>query len=232
MTNRTADISQRKAAMVAGFGLLIMTITYIFADFFLLRRLIVSGDATETAINIMAAEGLFRLAICSFIFVIILDVLVAWAFYVLLRPVNRSLSLLMAWFRLVYAAIFAFSLVFLVIVLLLLSGADYLTVFGTDQLQAQVMLSINAFRDGWAIGLIFFGFHLAFLGYLVFKSDYIPKILGALLIVAGLSYLIDYFGKFLFLNFDSAISLVMGWGELLFMFWLLLKGGKIPEMKS
>ncbi|NPE29485.1 DUF4386 domain-containing protein [Methanococcoides sp. SA1] len=232
MANRITDISQRKASIVAGFGLLAMTIAFIFADIFALQSLIVPGDATETANNIMANEGLFRMAICGFMIVIILDVLVAWALYVLLKPVNKSLSLLMAWFRLVYATILTFSLVFLVIVLLLLSDADYLTVFGTDQLHAQVMLFLNAFRDGWAIGLVFFGLHLALLGYLVFKSDYIPRILGVLLIVTGLSYLIDNFGKFLFPNFDVAISVVLGWGELVFMFWLLWKGGKIPEMKS
>ncbi len=140
--------------------------------------------------------------------------------------------MLTAWFRLVYTAVFGMALLNLVTVLHLLSGADYLTVFETDQLHAQVMLFLNAFSDGWAIGLVFFGLHLALLGYLVFKSDYIPGILGVLLMVAGLSYLIDYFGKFLFPSFDAAISQVAGWGELLFMFWLLLKGGKIPEMKS
>ncbi|MDD3043273.1 MAG: DUF4386 domain-containing protein [Methanosarcinaceae archaeon] len=230
MKNRIADISQRKAAMVAGFGLLLMTVFALFADFFVLPGLIVPGDATETANNIMAAEGLFRMAICSFLIVIILDVLVAWAFYVLLKPVNKSLSLLMAWFRLVYAVILAFSLVFLVIVLLLLSGADYLTVFETDQLHAQVMLSLNVFSDGWAIGLVFFGLHLALLGYLVFKSDYIPGILGVLLVVAGLSYLIDNFAILLLPDYDATIYLVTGWGELLFVFWLLFKGGKIPDM--
>ncbi len=232
MTNRTADISQRKAAIVAGFGLLLMTIFAIFTEYFVRPSLIVPGDATETATNIMADELLFRTGICSYLIILILDVVVAWALYVLLKPVNRSLSLLTAWFRLVYTTIFGMALLNLAIVLQLLSGADYLTVFETDQLQAQVMLSLNAFRDGWAIGLVFFGLHLALLGYLVFRSDYIPGILGVLLIVAGLSYLIDYFGKFLFPDFDAAISQVAGWGELLFMLWLLLKGAKIPEMKS
>ena len=221
MTNPTADISLREAAIVAGFGLLIMTIVYMFADLFALQTLIVPVDAAETAHNILADEGLFRMAICGFIVVIILDVVVAWALYVLLKPVNKSLSLLMAWFRLVYATVFSFSLVFPVIVLLLLSGADYLTVFETDQLHAQVTLFLNAFRDGWAIGLVFFGLHLALLGYLVFKSGYIPRILGILLIVAGLSYLIDYFGEFLFPTFNVGISQIAGWGELLFMVWLL-----------
>jgi len=218
--------------MVAGSGLLIMTVVYILTDFYALQTLIVPLDATETADNILAGEGLFRMAVYGLIIVIILDVLVAWALYVLLRPVNRSLSLLMAWFRLVYATVLSFSLVFLVIVLLILSGDDYLTVSGTDQLHALVMLSLNAFRDGWALGLVFFGLHLTLLGYLVLRSDYIPGILGLLLIVAGLSYLIDYSGRFLFPRFDPGISLVLGWGELIFMFWLLLKGHKISEMKN
>ena len=228
MTNHTIDISQRKVAIVAGLGLLIMTIFYVFADFFVFQNLIVPGDATTTANNIVASEMLFRTGICSFLIVLICDVVVAWALYIFLKPVNKSLSLLTAWLRLVYAAMLGIALLNLVIVLILLSGANYLAVFETDQLHAQVLLFLNAFNDVWAIGLIVFGFHLFILGYLVFKSDYIPRILGVLLIVAGLGYLIDYFGKLLFPNFDAAISLVVGWGELLFMFWLLLKGGKRP----
>ena len=91
--------------------------------------------------------------------------------------------------------------------MILLSGANYLAVFEADQLHAQVLLFLNAFYDVWAIGLIVFGFHIFILGYLVFKSNYIPRVLGVLLIVAGLSYLIDYFGKFLFPNFIYAILL-------------------------
>lgn len=230
MTNRIADISLRKAALVAGWGLLIMTIFAVFAIYFVFQNLIVPGDATTTANNIMASEMLFRIGICSILIVLICDVVVAWALYVLLKQVSKSLSLLTAWLRLVYAAMLGIGLLNLVIVLILLSGANYLAVFETDQLHAQVLLFLNAFNDVWALGLIVFGFHLVTLGYLVFKSNYIPKVLGVLLILAGFSYLIDYFGKFLFPNFDVPISMVLGWGELIFMFWLLFKGGKIPEM--
>jgi len=232
MTNRNADISLRKAAIVAGFGLLIMSILAAFANFYVLPSLIVPGDAATTANNIMANELLFRIGICSFTIVIVLDVVVAWALYVLLKPVNKSLSLLAAWFRLVYATIFGIALANLFNVLRLLSDADYLTVFEIDQLYAQVMLSLNAFSDGWQIGYVFFGLHLFVLGYLVFKSGYIPKILGVLLIIAGLGYLIDSYAIFLLPNYEATIGYVTFIGEVLFMLWLLIKGAKIPEMKS
>ena len=226
MTNCTNDISVDTSAIVAGYGLLIMTIFYISSDFFIFQSIIVPGDATRTANNIIAKGMLFRIGICSFLIVIVCDVVVAWALYVFLKPVTRSLSLLAAWFRLVYSTIFAIALINYFNILQLLSGSDYLTAFEPTHLHAQVMLSINAFSDGWAIGFVFFGLHLTLLGYLVFRSGYIPRIFGILLILAGFSYLIDYFGKFLFPDYDLNIATFTGWGELLFMFWLLFKGGK------
>ncbi len=227
MTSRTADTSIRKAAIVAGFGLLIMTIFAVFADSFVFQKLIVPEDATTTANNIMANEMQFRIGICSFLIVIICDVLVAWALYVFLRPVNKSLSLLAGWFRLVYSTIFAVALVNYLSIFQLLSGADYLAVFNIDQLHARVMLHLNTFSYGWAIGYVFFGFHLALLGYLVFKSNYIPRVLGLLLIVAGLGWLIDSFTIFLLPNYDADIGMFTGIFEALFMLWLLFKGVKV-----
>ena len=239
MTASIADISLRKAAIVAGLGLLIMILPAIFMNFFVLESLIVPGDAAETANNIMANELQFRIGICSFIIVIILDVLVAWALYVFLKPVNKSLSLLAAWFRLLYTAVFGFALLYLITVLRLLSDADYLTVFGTDQLHAQVMLSLNAFSDGWAIGYVcFFSLHLFVLGYLVYKSGYIPRILGVLLIIGGFGYLIDTFALLLLPNYEAyeaiftLLIIPTALGEVLLALWLLIKGVKIPEMKN
>ena len=226
MTNSIADSSLRKAAIVAGLGLLVMSIFAIFAQFSVIQGLIVPGDAAATSNNIMANEMLFRLGIVSFMIVIICDVIVAWGLYVLLKPVNKNLSLLTAWFRLAYAAIFAVALANLFYALQLLSGADYLAAFEPNQLQAQVMLSLDAFHAGWTIGLVIFGLHLALLGYLAFKSGYIPKILGILLIIAGFGYFINSFIFFLVPNYEAIISLFTFIGELLFMFWLLWKGVK------
>jgi hypothetical protein len=232
MTNRIADISLRQAAIVAGVGLLIMAILAPFAEFFVRLSLIVPGDAAATAKNIMADESLFRIAICVYLIVAILDVVVAWALYVFLKPVNKSLSLLAAWFRVVYAAILAMVLLNLVTALHLLSGADYLSVFETDQLHAQAMLFLNAFDYGWSIGLAIFGLHLLVLGYVVFRSGYVPKLLGILLMIAGLGYLIDSFGKLLSTNYNANIAMFTFIGEVLLIFWLFIKGARIPDQSK
>lgn len=232
MAKSILEISQRKAALIAGLGLLLMTIVFLLADSLIFQKLIIAGDAKATANNIITNEFLFRAGICSYVIVIILDILVAWILYVFLKPVNKNLSLLSGWFRLAYSIIFAMALANYLNVLQLLSSADYLAVFEIGQLHARVMFSLNAFSEGWALGLIFFGFHLSILGYVAFKSDYIPKFFGIILLIGGVSYVIDYSAKILFSNFDVIFSLVFGWGELLYMFWLLYKGIRKPELKD
>jgi len=224
--SRSTDVSLRTAAIVAGLGLLAMAILAGFANFSVFQNLVVPGDAKTTAENILASAGSFRMGLFFFLVVAILDVVVAWALYILLKPVNNDLSLLAAWFRIVYAAIFAIALTNLFNVLQLLTGADYLKVFEVNQLYAQVMLSLSAFRSGWDIGLVIFGLHLLVLGYLAFKSGYIPRWLGILLIVAGLGYVADSFGKFLLPNYNLTIAAFTFVGEVLLTFWLLWKGIK------
>jgi hypothetical protein len=223
-TARSTDVSLRTAALVAGLGLLVMAILAAFANFYVLPNLVVPGDAKGTADNIMASGGLFRIGICSFLVAAVLDVVVAWALYVLLKPVNRSLSLLAAWFRVVYAAIFAMAISNLISALLLLNGSAYLNAIETDQLQAQAMFFLSAFDYGWEIGYAFFGLHLVILSYLVFRSGYMPRWLGLLLTLAGLGYLVDTFGKLLLPNYTLTIAQFTFVGELLLLIWLLWKG--------
>jgi hypothetical protein len=237
MTHHVADMSLRKAAIIAGFGYLIIFVTGIFANFFVIESLVVPGDAAATAVNITASEGLFRTGIFSFFIMVLFDVVVAWALYLLLKPVNRELSLFTAWFRLLNAAIFGIALGHLFNILQILRDAAYLAAFKSGQLQAQVMLSLEAFNNTWLIGLVFFGIHLLLLGYLIFKSGYIPKTLGVLLIIAALGYLIDSFASFLLPNYSEyetifmLIVVVPGVvGELSFTLWLLFRGAKIPQI--
>lgn len=234
MTKPIADISLRQAAIIGGVAYLIMTVVALFANFFIRSSLIVWGDAATTANNIIDSESLFRIGIASFAVMLVCDVLVAWALFVFLKPVNKSLSILTAWFRLVYTSIHGIALVGLVLALLLLTSADYSTVFETGQLNALALLFLNGHEHGWIIGEVFFGFHLFLLGYLVYRSDYIPRILGAFLIVGGLAYLTNDFANFLLANYadyEAALIMVVAVpsmiGELGLAVWLLVKGRKV-----
>lgn len=217
--NTFNDFRLSKAAVIAGASLVVMTILAIIA-FPLLQNLIVPDNALKTAENIIADQSLFRLIIGIILIIAILDAVIAWALYVLLKPVNKSVSLLMAWLRLMYATIFA------VVLNNLLTA---LNIAGNPQLQNQVLVFIDSFYSGWDLGLIIFGFHLLLLGFLVFRSGYIPRIIGILVIIASFGYLFDGFGKLFFQNYSLAIGMFTFFGEVIFGLWLLIKGGKIPD---
>lgn len=224
--SNVAEFALRKSSITAGIGLLLMSILAPIANFNALQNLIVHGDSAATFSKITGALGLFRLGICFFLIVSILDVIVAWALYYLFIPVNKSLSLLSAWFRILYAAIFAISINNLFHILQLLSGAEYLKAFEANQLSVQVMLYLEMFQSGWNTGMVVFGFHLIVLGYLVFQSKYFPKFLGVLVVVAGLGYLMDSFGKLFLPNYKMTIVMFTFAGEVLLMFWLFWRGFK------
>ena len=229
MINSTNKISLHRAALIAGLGLLIMVIAAPFSELFVYPKLIVSDNAIKTIQNIIVNKTLFISGIFGYLITFIFDIVVAWALYVLLKPVNGDLSLLTSWFRLVYAVISLVALINLVSVLRLLNNSDYLTIYQPDQLHAQVMSFLRAFRDHWNFGLLFFGIHLLLLGYLVIRSKYIPKILGILLIIAGLGYLLTNLKPYLFPDINIDFAMYTYYGELIFMLWLLIRGSRIKE---
>jgi len=224
-----ADVSLRQAAVIAGLGYLIVFI-FGFAN---IRRekLTVRGDAATTASNIRASESRFRAGTASWIVVLVADVVVAWALYVFLKPVSESLSLLTAWVRLVYVAIAAMAVVNLLSAVGLLTDADESEGFRADQRNAQAMMFLRSYDFGFNVGFVFFGLHILGLGYLIVRSDYIPTVLGVLLIVASVAYLIDSFACFLSSSYGSneAHSLVFAIpaiiSELSLTVWLLIWGG-------
>jgi len=228
--------SMNRIARLAGAGYLVIFVSGIFANFFVLEGMVVAGDAQATAANILGNTTKYRAGIFSFFVMVIFDLLLVWALYLLFKPVNKDISLLAAWLRMVNVAIFGVALYHLFNVLLVLSDADYLAVFTPAQLQAQAMLSLDAFNSTWLVGLVFFGIHLFFLGYLIIKSTYIPGIIGILLVAAGAGYLIDSFASFLLPSYDDyqnvflMIVVVPGVvGELSLTLWLLIKGVTIQE---
>ena len=226
------ETSPRRAARIAGVGYLVIFVLSIFANFVVRTSLVESGDAATTVANIRDAEGLFRLGLVSFMVVVVVDVAIAWALYIVFKSVSRELSLLTAWFRLVSTVFLGVALVFFFETLQLLSGADYLKAFDDQQLNAQVMVALDAFDDAWLIGLACFGIHLVLLGSLVMRCDVGSRILGVVLMIAGIAYVTDTLAHALLANYDDletvflvlvAVPSVIG--ELWLGLWLLLRGG-------
>lgn len=218
-------ISQRRVALTAAIGLLLMAVLAPLAHFGVLQNLFVLGDAAATVENIIASGGLFRLAIATLLVVTFLDIVVAWALYVLLKPVNETLALLVGWLRLVAPAVFAVALANLLDVAKLLGTAEPSTL-GPDQLGAQVMASIASFGNGWDMSLAIFGLHLVGLGYLLFRSIQFPRFLGVLVVVAGGGYLADTFARILVPDFEVTFSVFTFVGEALLIFWLFWRAIK------
>src|SRR5437667_5944884 len=187
MTIGTIDKSQRKAAKVVGFSYLLALPPAIFAEFYVLGRLIVYNNAVDTARNILAHERLFRLGTASNLMVFAIDIVLITALYVVLKPVSRNLALLAAFWGLVETAIFVVTLLNdLEALRLLSSGADYLRVFEPDRLQALARLSISVHGAGYGVGLVFAGLRSTLFCYLWFKSSYIPRELAVLGMFASL----------------------------------------------
>ena len=229
--NAGMGMTLRRAALVAAFAYFAPLILggAPFAEFYVFAKLIAPGDTAETVRNILANRGLFLAGVFAHLITFVADVILAWALYVLLVPVHRALSLLTAWFRLVYTVVALVGLMHLVSAFRLLDDGAYGEAFGADLLHAQVEVLIKSFRYEWSLSLVIFGIHLALLGYLVARSGYIPRIVGVLLAIAGLGYVLYYLGPYLYPDLDVGFLFVTFFGELVFMAWLLVRGWRIPE---
>jgi len=230
MTTRTAETSPLIIARVAGFLYLMVIPLGIFGALYVSSRLIVSGDTVTTANNIMASESLFRLGIVSDLLASIVMLLVVLVLYKLLKPVNKNMALLMVTFVLVAVPIAMLNKLNQFAALQLLSGADYLKVFTTEQLQALGYLFLRLHSRGSNIAFIFWGLWLFPLGYLVFKSGFLPRILGVLLMIACFGYLINSFA--IFLGYTVNVGMFAALGEVSFILWLLIKGVNVEKWEK
>ncbi|HYI45896.1 MAG TPA: DUF4386 domain-containing protein [Actinomycetota bacterium] len=219
--------SVRDAGVVAGAALLLMALVAGFGHFVAIEGLVTQGDAARTATDVMASEGLFRLGIGSLFLVVVLDVVIALALYRVFSFVSPTASMLAAGFRLVYAAVFMVAIGELAGALRLLGDQGYLTVFRSDQLQAQALLRIEAFTDIWNAGFVLFGIHLMAIGYLAYRSGFVPKLLGAVIGIAGFGYLFDSFSAALSQGEPLEISGISFVGEFLLALWLVIWGRRI-----
>ena len=227
---RREGLTLRTAALVTGFGYLLSPVSY--AEFTLYPKLVIPGNAAQTVANIGAHPGTFAAIIVCYLITFLEDIVVAWALFYLLAPVNRALSMLTAWFRLVYAAVVLVAMTNLIVVYHLVTTPSYFASFGTAPLRAQVDLLLHAFRYDWSFSLIVFSIHLMLLGYLIVRSRYIPWIIGVLLVIDGLGWAIDGLQPYLFPSADIPWLFVTFFGELIFMLWLLIFGWRLREPAS
>ena len=219
--------SIRRAGVIAGAALLVLTVLSIYAYVVVIGGLVVDGDAARTATNIAGAEGTFRIGVACFTLVALLDVVIAWALRVLFAPVSEIVSGLAAAARVAYAAVLLVATGHLVIAAQLLTGPEGRAGFTTPELQAQGLLQIDAFNAVYQAGLALFGFHLLLLGYLVIRSSYVPTWVGVLLVPAGGGYIIDSLSSILLRDYSVSVAAVTFVGEALLMLWLLARGRRI-----
>ena len=228
-SQREQTVSTRTLARITGLLYLLVFVTAGFSEGYVRATLIVPGDATATAANIVASESLFRLGIVSDLIAFSADAVVAVLLYVLLRPASRTLALVAAALRLVaHPAIASLNLLTHVVALQLLSGAAYLTVFEPAQRDALALLSLTAHGYGYLIGGLFFGLHLLVLGYLLYRSDRFPAVLGGLVVLAGIGYLTESLVFFLVPAYEPVASAVVVVtavvGEMALALYLVVRG--------
>ena len=221
---RIAEASPRFKARMAGVFYLLTTLTRMFVEISVRNRLVVSDDAAATATNILAHEPLWRWGFAADIIAFVSYVALTALFYELFKPVNRSVSLVAAFFSLVACAVQAVSSLFHLAPLVLLGGAPYLRVFNEEQLQALALMFLRLRAQCYHnIGLVFFGLYCLLIGYLIFRSTFLPRIIGVLMMLAGLSYLM-FLSPPLARYLQPYVLFFPGVGQISLTLWLLVMG--------
>jgi hypothetical protein len=228
---RTASI--QTYARIAGVLFLLSFLAGGFGEAYVPSRLMVSTDATATAQNIKAFDSLFRLGFAGYLVEAVCDISLSLIFYVLLRAVHKDLALLATFFGLVGTAVFAAAELFYLAPALILGGAGYLKIFSPDQLNSLALLSLRLFAYGGAMFIAFYGVAWVIRGHLIFRSGYLPKFLGVLMMLAGLGFITRNFLLVFAPTYASGgLLLLMLPGGLLLTVWLLVKGVDVPKWKE
>lgn len=228
MAITTIDEAQRKAAKIAGLAYLFTFVIVVYVNFAIHDRLI-TGNAEETARNILAHERLFRIGILGDLIYCVGIVVLLTALYVILKPLNRGLALLAAFWRLVWVLMWLAATLSLYDALRLLSGADYLRAFEGERLQGLARLYLGSRFDDYYVGLLFNALSSTICGYLWLKSRYVPRALAAFGLLSSAWCVACTLVFCIFPNFDRIVNLwlfdtPMGIFDIALSFWLLFKG--------
>lgn len=222
------ELSARTLSRIAGALYLLIIALGIFGEAFVRERIVAAGDAAATAENLRVLESLWRLGVAGEMVLLMSAVLLTLILYVLLRPVSRDLALLAAFFHLVTIAVEGAAAIFLAATLFPVGGAASMSAFQPEQLAALASLSIRSHGHGFGLALIFFGGFCLVAGYLIYRSSYMPRVLGIFLALAGACYLVNSFALILSpalaARLFPAVLIPPFVAELALALWLLVKG--------
>lgn len=222
----STPFSPLKYARITGGLYVLIIVLGLTSEVAVRQRLIVQGDAGTTAANILGSEGLFRFAFFADSIVFLSDAAVAVLLYLLLRPVNNTIALAAAAFRLTQTAVLALNLLNQHAALLVLTGAGYAPLDITQR-NALAYLMLDRHGHGYDLGLLFFGVHCLLIGYLILKSTFLPRTLGALMMAASIAYLVGSYVRFLAPSLVATVAPIYFAAivaEVGLCAWLLLKG--------
>ncbi|MCG8330467.1 MAG: DUF4386 domain-containing protein [Chitinophagales bacterium] len=220
--------SNLKLARLAGFLYLLVIIFGVFAELYVRAKIISPESAAETVQNIIANKELFRLGFVSDLIMQLAFFFLPFPLYLLFKKVNKNYAAAMVLSVMVGVAIMCLNMLHHLAAILILEKGDLLTAFSTEQLNVLVTLMLDLHKNGYRIAQLFFGIWLFPLGYLVYQSGFIPKIIGVLLMIACFSFLLDFFLFFLLSNYSPDTSSIVTFpttiGEFSICLWLLIKG--------
>lgn len=231
MTDGTVDTSPQLYARMAGVSYLLGALTSVLGQMVVLDMLVVSGSTTATAANILSHEPLFRFGFVSSLMTVPFHLVWAVLFHGLFRPVNRNVSLLAGFVMLVACTMWAISSLLYLAPLLVLQGKVSLSAFAPEQLQALALMLLKLNVQAYDIGLVFFGFWCVLIGYLIFRSTFLPRMIGALEVLAGLGYLTLLWQPLAHYLYPYNLVLA-GPGEISLLLWLLVKGVNVRKWRE
>jgi hypothetical protein len=232
MMERIAEASPRFKARIAGVFYLLTTLTRMFVEIFVRNRLVVSDDAAATATNILAHEPLWWWGFAADILAFASYIALTALLYELFKHVNGSLSLVAAFFSLVACVVQAISSLFHLAPLFLLGGARYLNAFTVEQLQALALVFLKLRAAAYhSIGLVFFGLYCLLVGILILRSTFLPRILGVLMVLGGLSYVL-FLSPPLVRSLQPYILVFPAFGQISLTLWLLAIGVNAQRWKE
>ena len=229
-------ISNNNLARIAGFCYLIVIATGLFSEVFVRQALRVSNDALTTAHNIQTNEMLFRWGFVADLINFVVGIPTILIIYHFFKKSNKIILQIALALVIIQTAIIAVNLLNQITPLLLLSNDTYLNTFQQSQLATLSLLSLNIQSQGYAIGLVFFGFYCIIIGFVIYKTNAIPRIIGVLYAIAGLCYLINSFTMFLSKGFANPMFIYLAIpifiGELSVCLWLLIKGIDTTKLEN